>query len=223
MDAEGKNPSSIPVRLLVDILCSTYDGNVLDAAVLAASTALLHTRYPRSLQAQPTATAAPHTHGGSGAEAGANAPQRQISSSSPAGPRLLRVPVSLTCARTGAVGGAVGALVADPSASNGEDAPGPGARVRGLAAGASAARGIATALVTVVVACDPPAGSAGVKSVGSGSGSGSGSASGSGVEVVSTRVVGSDGAAVTEEELTKAMDLATARARALLPMVAAAR
>ena len=105
LEAEGADAAAAPRRrrrvgaaparwaLQVDVLCTSYDGNVADAAVLAAGAALRSTVFP-SADAPAAARAA--------------------------GPRFLRLPVALTLARV--AGGGLG-LVSDPSASNGEDAP----------------------------------------------------------------------------------------------------
>lgn len=131
-------PVPASVAITIDVVCTTYDGNVTDAAVMACTAALIHTRYP-----QP-----PSNQGGEGLS---------TYSYSHARPCLQCWPLSLTCARTGRTGSDQAGLVADPSATNGEDVPAATYRANwsgGLASAATRSL-VSDASVTVVMARRP--------------------------------------------------------------------
>ncbi len=173
--APSSSAASASWRLTLDVVCTTYDGNVTDAAVLACVVALATTRYPADSGAAPSAAAA----------------------DLPRGPRLTLLPLALTCARTGVT------LVADPSASNGEDAPPATYRTGGASA---SGRSLATAVVTVTLGCAPaPA-------------AGAGAAAAAAPPCVLAVDLAS-GPALREEHLMAAVHLATARAEALRKLV----
>jgi hypothetical protein len=205
--AAGAAVVVVPFSLTIDLVCTTFDGNLLDAALLAAVAAVKATRFPATL---PSAAAV-------------GAPPLALLPAGPAGPVFVRDPVPLTCTRIQG-----GGLVADPSASNGEDAGVGGGGGGGGAGGGglSLTRGIVRGQVTVVVgrtAASGGAAEAAAAAAGSSRAAAAAAAMGDGWDVLGIHLRGGGGGGVgggsssafSQDQLTAAVEAAKARAAAM--------